>query len=136
MARVRRTLTAGVRIPIASMADIAFLLIIFYMSTTIFRMENGLPVRLPQAESVERLQRERLVHVWIGAGGEIAIEDRLLPVEGIAPVIARKLREDPALTVAVSADGGVAYGLVARVLEQLQSAGALSISFSSEPEPR
>jgi len=136
MARVQRTLRADVRIPVASMADIAFLLIIFYMSTTIFRMENGLPVTLPEAESAERLQNEHLAHVWIGARGEVSIDDRIVPVDGIAPVVARKLQADPALTVAVVADGRVPYRVVARALEELQSAGALSITFSSDPQAR
>jgi biopolymer transport protein ExbD len=136
MARLQRTLRADVRIPVASMADIAFLLIIFYMSTTIFRMENGLPVTLPGAESAQRLKNEHLAHVWIGAGGEVSIDDRIVPLDGIAPAVSRKLQQDPALTVAVVADGRVPYRVVARALEELQNAGALSITFTSEPEPR
>jgi biopolymer transport protein ExbD len=136
MARVRRTLSSAVRIPTASMADIAFLLMIFYMTTTIFRMENGLPVELPKAESAERLHPEHLAHVWIGAAGQVVIGDREVAVEDIAPLIAQRLRDDPVATVVLEADASVSYGTVARVLEQLQNAGALSISFSSEPGPR
>ena len=136
MARWRRTLTVGVRIPTASMADIAFLLIIFYMSTTIFRMENGLPVTLPVAESAQRLPRERLVNVWVGRDGAVSIGDRLVAYERIPAVIAEKLREDPALTVSLNADGDVSCLVISRVLEACQQAGAFSISFSSETEAR
>lgn len=134
MARWRRTLSAGVRIPTASMADIAFLLIIFYMSTTIFRMDNGLPVTLPEAESGQRLPRERLVNVWVARGGEVSIGDRLVAYDRIPAVLAERLREDPALTVSLNADGDVSCRVIGRVLSACQEAGAFSISFSSEPE--
>ena len=38
-------------IPTASMADIAFLLLIFFMSTTMFKVEDGLPIEMPKAEA-------------------------------------------------------------------------------------
>ncbi len=136
MPRWQRTLSVGVKIPTASMADIAFLLIIFYMSTTIFRMENGLPVNLPKADAAQRMARERLVHVWVGRDGAMTIADRAVTFEGITSVIANRLREDPGLTVALDADGDVPCRVISRVLASLQNAGAFSISFSSEPEPR
>jgi biopolymer transport protein ExbD len=116
------------------MADIAFLLIIFYMSTTIFRMEDGLPMRLPAAESGQRVPAERLLHVWVDARGRISIGDREIALEDVSSVVSRRLREEPALTVAVNADASVPYRTVAAVLEELQEAGALSVSFTSEPE--
>ena len=49
--RWKRPVRVEAWIPTASTADIAFLLLIFFMATTIFRMENGLPVTLPRAEA-------------------------------------------------------------------------------------
>ena len=48
-----RSTGSGTFIPTSSMGDIAFLLLIFFMVTTIFREESGLPVELPRAEAGE-----------------------------------------------------------------------------------
>ena len=52
-------------IPTASMADIAFLLLIFFMVTTTFRAETGLRVVIPQVEAAEKMPAKNLTHIWI-----------------------------------------------------------------------
>ena len=48
-------------IPTASMADISFLLLVFFMVSTVFVRYRGLPVTLPQAEKIEKLESRRNV---------------------------------------------------------------------------
>jgi biopolymer transport protein ExbD len=47
------------------MGDIAFLLLIFFMATTIFKTEEGIEVRLPRSETGENQKKEDVLHVWI-----------------------------------------------------------------------
>jgi len=121
-------------IPTASTADIAFLLLIFFLSTTIFRMERGLPVDLPRAESGERLPRQRAVHVYVDALGLISVDDLLIRVQDLEGILARKLAENSTLIVALTFDEAVPYETADRVLEQLKRANALNTSFVVEPE--
>lgn len=122
------------KVPTASMADIAFLLLIFFMTTTIFKMEEGLPVRLPRAETAQKQKREKILHIWIDAAGNISINDKLVTVENIEAIMMRNLKENPALIVAFNADHRTPYGVVSDVMEELKKANAIRVSFTSEKE--
>ena len=116
------------------MADIAFLLLIFFMTTTIFRMEEGLPVTLPRAETAQKQKRERIMHVWIDAVGNISINDKLVQMEQIENIMIAALSENPSLIIAFNADHRTSYGVVSNVMEELKKANAIRVSFTSDPE--
>jgi biopolymer transport protein ExbD len=131
---LKRTAKVGSYVPTASMADIAFLLLIFFMCTTIFRMEEGMKVTLPRAETVTRQQRERILRVWIDATGTITIQDKFVRVDQIKSIIGDAIRQNPLLVVAFNADRRTPSGVVHDVIEQLKEANAVRVSFTSEPE--
>lgn len=116
------------------MADIAFLLLIFFMTTTIFKMEEGLPVSLPRAETAQKQKRERIMHVWIDAVGNISINDKLVMMEQIENIMIMSLSSNPSLIIAFNADHRTAYGVVSNVMEELKKANAIRVSFTSDPE--
>ncbi len=124
------------RIPTASMADIAFLLLIFFMSTTMFKMEEGLPVELPRAATAQNQKPERILHVWIDSAGNISINDKLIRVEHVEKIVKAALSMNPALIIAFNADHRTAYKTVSGVMEELKKANAIRVSFTSEPETR
>ncbi len=121
-------------IPTGSMADIIFLLLIFFMVTTIFKMEEGLPITLPRAESGSELERERLVHIWADRFSRISINDKLVRVESIKAVISSRFEEDPMLIVAFNVDHRTKYNLVSEIMEQLKEANAVNVTFVSMNE--
>jgi biopolymer transport protein ExbD len=123
-------------VPFVSMADMAFLLFVFAILTTVVGMENGVPVSLPAAETGQRLPRERVVRVWVARDGGVSIGGGRVTDEEIRAVMAAKLEEDPALTVALNADGDVSCRVISRVLRALQQAGALSIALTSDSRGR
>lgn len=114
------------------MADIAFLLLIFFMVTTIFKMEDGLPVTLPRAETAQKQNREKIMHIWIDGGGNIAINDKLVQVLQIEDILVAMLGERPDLIVAFMADDRAPYGVVADVMDELKDANAIRVSFTSD----
>ncbi|HEX7076982.1 MAG TPA: biopolymer transporter ExbD [Candidatus Eisenbacteria bacterium] len=122
--RLRRRARHASSIPTASMADIAMLLLIFFLSTTVIAAQSALDVRLPGVTAGERVRRENAVRVWLGPDGEVAVNDARVPLAGIGPLVAAKLRENPRLLVALHADARAPYATVARVLEQLEEARA------------
>lgn len=121
-------------IPTASTADIAFLLLIFFMATTIFRMENGLPVTLPRAEAGVPVPRRLATHVYLDVRGNLSVDDFLLTVPELRPVLARLLRENPALVVGLTVDREVPYSRVDAVIEELKRSGARNVSFTVQPD--
>lgn len=122
------------KVPTASMADIAFLLLIFFMTTTIFKMEDGLPVTLPRAETAQKQKREKIMHIWIDAAGNISINDKLVAVPQVEDILINMLSEKPDLIVAFNADDRAPYGVVSDVMEELKKANAIRVSFTSDPE--
>jgi biopolymer transport protein ExbD len=131
--RFQRTVRVESRIPSVSMADIAFLLFIFFMSTTIFRLEEGLSITLPRAEMGETVQREHVSHIWIGADGTVSINDRLVEMAEIVPILEDKLARNPALVVGVNCDENAPYALMAEIIDALKTAGVVPVSFTTEP---
>jgi len=115
------------------MADIAFLLLIFFMVTTIFKMEEGLPVILPRAEAGQRVPRQQISHVWV-LGDQITIDDNLLNMVDIVPVLVGKLSDDPALVVGLNVDQGTPWEIAAEVIEMMKEAQALNASFTVDKE--
>jgi len=122
------------KVPTSSMADIAFLLLIFFMTTTIFKMEDGLPVSLPRAETAAKQKREMITHIWIDATGVISINDKLIQIPDVEPIIKMQLAEKPTLIVAFNADHRTPYGIISEVMEQLKKASAIRVSFTSDLE--
>jgi len=123
-------------IPTSSMADLAFLLLIFFMVTTIFKLEDGLPVEMPKASAAVLVPRERVAHIWIDRAGNISINDKLVHVEQIEPIIYAKLVANPALIVAFNTDKQAEFEVVDDVMDQLKLANATRVSFTAEFEKR
>ena len=114
------------------MADIAFLLLIFFLTSTIFRLESGLEVDLPRAEWGVASSRQRSAHVWIDATGQIAIDDYLVGIDEVEGVMAEKLRNNGQLIVSLQIDRGVPYAAVDRLMRHLRQANIRNVNFGTE----
>jgi len=119
-------------IPTASMSDIAFLLIIFFMVVTVFRKARGLPVQLPTARTTERILKQRdLSYIWISKDGRISVDDNLVSPKKVSMIFRAKIQENPALVVSIKADKSTEYKHVYSVMEALREANALRIVFAT-----
>jgi biopolymer transport protein ExbD len=134
VARFERTMKAESQIPTGSMADIAFLLLIFFIVTTIFRMEDGLVITLPRAEAGQKLDRQQLVNIYIDTRGDVSIDDNLIRMTDIEPILVTKLQANSQTVVGLKFDEAVPYRLVHECLEQMKRANALNTAFTVEPE--
>jgi len=132
--RFRSTQKLQAQVPTASMADIAFLLLIFFMATTIFRVEETLDVDLPGAASARVQPSEKVLHVWVNEGGKILVNSRFVPAGEVGDIVQRALLVEPDLVVAINADVKTPYRVVASVVSELQDARALRVLFTSDQE--
>jgi biopolymer transport protein ExbD len=119
-----------------SMADIAFLLLIFYMSTAILKPDQGLEIDLPRASQGMRQPRELVAHIWIDATGQVMVNDLKVDYDELAPVLARKLKGNPNLIVALNTDRRTRYVYMDRALAELKKAEAVRVSFTTVPKDR
>ncbi|MBS4015219.1 MAG: biopolymer transporter ExbD [Candidatus Latescibacteria bacterium] len=135
MKKLQRITRRETEITTASTSDIAFLLIVFFMLTTVFRTEMGLKINLPSAQATERIMKRRNVaHVWLDNTGRTTINDNLLDLNGVMSVARSKLEDNPDIIMVVRADQDVEYGKVTDILESLKDAGTLKITFATEFE--
>jgi biopolymer transport protein ExbD len=130
--RIKRRRTLKAVIPTASMSDIAFLLIIFFMTVTVFRKAKGLPVQLPYAKTTERILKQRdLAYIWISKDGKVSVDDNIVSPKRVALIFRTKVSENPALITSIKADKKVPYKYVHEVMEALREANALRVLFSA-----
>ena len=132
-------------IPTASLPDIIFMLLIFFMVTTVLR-ENTVQVRtmLPRAEALTKIDQKRLVsYVYVGpkkldglrvGDTAVQIDDALIEDVGqIRTVMYRKLLEQPKLIVSLRVDQESEMGIVMDVQQELRQAGTLRVNYSTKP---
>ncbi|MGD2152603.1 MAG: biopolymer transporter ExbD [Gemmatimonadales bacterium] len=128
---------AASEIPTASMADIAFLLLIFFMVSTTFRREQPRHLSFPQAQATQKIdeQRRNILHVWIEPNGDVYINDARIPMDQVGEVVLPLYRaSDRALMVSIRGDRDVPYRFVNSVTEELRSANAVRVFFHTDLE--
>lgn len=126
-------------IPDSSLADIAFLLLIFFMVTTVFRKEREVEIDWVEAAATQKVdeKRKNIVHLWIDSDGTIYINDAVVPPDNISNLVAPLYEEtERRLVVAIRADSDVPYGTIHQVTEELRDAGALRVNFATNIEQR
>ena len=118
------------------MADIAFLLLIFFMVSTVFVRYRGLPVILPGAEKTQKIETKRnITHVWASPAGQVMIDDMVVKdMPTLLGIVANKMQENPRIIVSIKADQRAPYGVISDVMEELRRAGALRINFATKRE--
>lgn len=131
--RLRRRSRSGNRVPMESMADIAFLLLIFYMSTAILKPDQGLEIDLPRASQGMKQPRELITHIWIDAAGRLMVNDLFVDYDDLSSVLVRKLRLNPNLIVAINTDRRTRYMYMNMALTELKKAEAVRVSFTTVP---
>ena len=120
-------------IPTGSMADITFLLLIFFMVSTVFVRFRVTGIIMPTAQKIEELKKRRHInYLWVSADRTIYIDDMPAQLNQVAGVFYDRRVKDPLMVVSLKCDYRAPYGLINRVLEELRNADALRINFATE----
>lgn len=125
---------ASGEIPTSSMADIAFLLLVFFLVTTVFDEEKGLSIVLPQPQETVEVSQKNILHLIVRADGIVEVKRGESP--SVQPVRASEVemiwRTEVALNenliAAVKTYPDAPYRNMVAVLDQLHKAGADRIS--------
>lgn len=124
-------------IPTASMADIAFLLIVFFLVTTTMNQDKGLSLYLPGMGETKEVQQKNICNIWINDQDQIAFfeEGDLTPVDfaNLRAEVEQRLAANPKLIISLKAQRGSTYRMFVDVLDELKLSGAQRISIA-EPE--
>ena len=122
------------KVPSSSMADIAFLLLIFFLVTTTFPKNKGLAIVLPEEGGEVEVSPRNILHIIIQPNGLVDVKrGESQAVQAVAPnaiegIWRQDVAENPQLIAAVKTDPQAAYRFMVDVLDALHSAGAERIS--------
>jgi biopolymer transport protein ExbD len=117
------------------MSDVAFLLLIFFLTTTKFDIKKGLGLVLPpastQADKKVRLKQENITKVWVNQKGQVALNEEIVPLNELESKVRNIVLENPDMVISFKTDRQSKYDYMVRVLDVLQAAGAEKISLST-----
>jgi len=128
----------------ASLPDIVFMLLFFFMVTTVMR-ETELKIRkpqLPKATEIKKLERKSLVsYIYVGKvegqnGDKIQLNDRIADIKDVKYFIFSEREthpedEIPLLTTSIKADIESNVGTITDIKEELRNINALKINYST-----
>jgi biopolymer transport protein ExbD len=134
MALMKKKNRPSGEIPTSSMADIAFLLLVFFLVTTVFDEQKGLRIVLPEATETVEVSQKNILHLMIQPNGIVHIKRgespqiEQQPAANIGSIWRQEFAQNPNLIAAVKTSPQAPYRFMVDVLDQLQAARAEKIS--------
>ena len=126
-------------IPSSSLADIAFLLLIFFMVTTVFRTDRERDIIWPQAEATEKIdeKKKNILNIWVESNGSIFMNDQPYSMDQVSEVVAPLYADsDRRLVISIRGDREVPYSTMDQLQKELVAAGVVRVVFATEMEQR
>jgi biopolymer transport protein ExbD len=131
--KIKKNINPKAEISTASMPDIVFMLLIFFMVVTTFKQFDGLPVRIPTAESTQKIEvgKRDLAYLWVDKMNRRMLDDQFVDIENLSPLIYTKRVANPRLVIALKADQKSHMKSVTDVQQELRKAFALRVNYST-----
>lgn len=124
---------ASAEIPTSSLADIAFLLLIFFLVTTTIDTDKGIQLVLPEKGQEIQVRSQNIANILINEGGLIMMDEQQIDLNAIRERVNEMIRQNENIIFSVKTMRGTKYEIYIDVLDQLKQANAKRISIA-EPE--
>lgn len=134
MAIMKRKQKVSDEIPTSSMADIAFLLLVFFLTTTVFNEERGLPIILPEQSEEQDVSGRNLIFFIVQPDGRVIVrrgeseQEQMVAHSQVANILRTELSGNENLIAAIQTHPDAAYRHMVNVLDEVKLAGAERIS--------
>jgi len=117
----------------SSMADIAFLLLVFFLVTTTISMDKGISLVLPAEGNELEVNKNNIVNILVNESGKVLIDDKPILIKNISKSIEKLIAKNPNLIFSVQTHPLTKYQIYIKVLDQLKLAKASKISIANPP---
>ncbi len=129
----------SIRLDMTPMVDVAFLLLIFFMSTTALKAQEDAEIVLPTSTSGEELPRQDRLVVTVSADGTIAVaqpgqRSARVPIAALGDVVKAAATAAPLARLMIYADGDVPYGTMTEVFRALREKEIYRMSLITDLE--
>ena len=116
-------------IDMSPLIDCVFILLIFFIVTTVFVEETGVEVDKPQAASASQLEKTSILFA-ITEKGEVIYGGRDVGIGGVRGIVTRLIQKED-IPVIIQADKASQSGLLVRVIDEAKLAGATKVSLAT-----
>jgi biopolymer transport protein ExbD len=124
MRKIRRSAKIVTEMSLASMSDIAFLLIIFFMVTSVFTLRDGLHLALPDSsKSPVIISAKNVVTITLKESGDVSWDDAPVREEAIAERLKEAHAANPRLAVLLKVSPKTRYHRSVSVIDRIKTAG-------------
>ena len=130
-ANIFRRETEELRLNLTPMIDAVFLLLIFFMVTTVFTRPHQLQIALPEAVNYDRLKEKKL-NVAISAEGQVEINGRLVDMADLAGWLEKEKSRTTSTSLIIKADANSMHGYVIDAMEIANKVGMTKISVETD----
>ena len=127
----------GIKIDMTPMVDVAFLLLIFFMSTSQFDPPQKLPIKIPDSHSTLKVPDSDVMTIGVGKANEILWQIGKNPQEftditNLETLVSEQRRRNPRLRVAIKADKSSDYGTMEDIMAIMQKTNTITFSLVTE----
>ena len=117
----------------SSMADIAFLLLVFFLVTTTISMDKGISLVLPSEGNEMEVNKTNIVNILVNETGKVLLDDKPTRLKDIKGIAERRITQNDKVIFSVQTHPRTKYQVYIKVLDQLKSAKAQKISIANPP---
>ena len=122
-------------IPTASMADVAFLLIIFFLVASFYSVTRGIQFSLPKHEAEAfTVEPEAAVLIEVAASGTLTVDQRPMRLADVQPYLRERLSRNPGKPVILNTSPEADYSHMTDVFDELRQVGVRSIVIPTHSE--
>lgn len=118
-------------IDLTPMLDVVFILLIFFIVTSVFITEAGIDVTKPESSTAQARSQD-LILIAVSGDGQIWIDGEQIDARFIRSRFERRLAETPNASVVIQGDQAAENQYVMRILEAARDANIVSVSISTE----
>jgi biopolymer transport protein ExbD len=122
-----------VQMPLTSLIDIVFLLLIYFLLTTNFMVDEGIKIKLPQAKAAAP-QVEQVITVYVDREGRAFLENQEIPLGNLFDRLKEMIGEQKDKLVVVKADRAVILNKAVKVMDVVKAAGAARLCLATEKD--
>jgi len=122
-----------IQAPLTSLIDIVFMLLIYFLLTTNFMVEQGIDVDLPDAKA-SAPQTHQEITVYVDLAGKVYLGKEPVDFNDLFDRIRERIIDNPEQLVVIKADGGIILDRAVQVMDIVQAAGAKKMFLATEKQ--
>ena len=122
----------GTVINVTSLIDVMFLLLIFFMVSSTFKLQPAIELTLPRSESAETVAAAPTV-VYLTRDGQLYLNDEPVDRQQLRQGLRERLAGNDQDRVVLRADEGAEHGAVVALIDLIKGAGFRRVSLAAKP---